>query len=71
MDLKLRWDENILPMVKQKWKGWKLDISNIQVEIKLKCIPTKLKSVTVVGIHVFRDASIPGCCGAAYRVVHQ
>ena len=58
-------------MVKQKWEGWKLDISNIQVEIKLKCIPTKLKSVTVVGIHVFRDASIPGCCEAAYRVVHQ
>lgn len=52
MDLKLRWDVTILPMVKQKWEGWKLDISNTQAEIKLKCIPTKLKSVTVVGIHV-------------------
>ena len=70
MALKLHWDETVLALVKQKCKRWKLDISNILVQIP-RSIPTKLKSVTVVGIHIFREASIPGCCAATYRVVHQ
>ena len=55
---------------KKKKKKWKLDISNNRVKIP-RSIPTKLKSVTAIDIHVLGGATIPGCCAAAYAVVHQ
>ena len=69
-DLKPPWDENLPPLVKQKWERWKLDISNNRVNFP-RSIPTKLESVTVIDIQVFGDIIILGCCAAAYRVVHQ
>ena len=51
------------------WDKWKLDIET-KVEI-MRSIPLKQESVTMVDLHVFGDASVLGCCAAAYVVVYQ
>ena len=68
-ELKIPWDEVVPLPIKQKWDKWKLDIET-KVEIP-RSIPLKQESVTMVDLHVFGDASVLGCCAAAYVVVHQ
>ena len=68
-ELKIPWDEVVPLPIKQKWDKWKLDIET-KVEIP-RSIPLKQESVTMVDLHVFGDASVLGCCAAAYVVVYQ
>ena len=68
-ELKIPWDEVVPLLMKQKWDKWKLDIET-KVEIP-RSIPLKQESVAMVGLHVFTDASVLGCCAAAYVVVYQ
>ena len=68
-ELKIPWDEVVPLLMKQKWDKWKLDIET-KVEIP-RSIPLKQESVTMVDLHVFGDASVLGCCAAAYVVVYQ
>ena len=68
-ELKIPWDEVVPLPIKQKWDKWKLDIET-KVEIP-RSIPLKQESVAMVGLHVFTDASVLGCCAAAYVVVYQ
>ena len=68
-ELKIPWDEVVPLPVKQKWDKWMLDIET-KVEIP-RSIPLKQESVTMVDLHVFGDASVLGCCAAAYVVVYQ
>ena len=58
-DLKLPWDETVPPLVKQRWKRQKLDISNNQVKIP-RSITTRLEPVTVI----FGEASVLSYCVA-------
>ena len=48
--------------IKQKWDKWKLDIET-KVEIP--------RSIPLKQLHVLGDASVLGCCAAAYIVVYQ
>ena len=62
--------DEVVPLpIKQKWDKWKLDIET-KVEIP-RSIPLKQESVTMVDLRVFGDASVLGCCAAAYVVVYQ
>ena len=68
-ELKTPWDEVVPLPIKQKWDKWKLDIET-KVEIP-RSIPLKQESVAMVGLHAFTDASVLGCCTAAYVIVYQ
>ena len=68
-ELKIPWDEVVQLPIKQKWDKWKLDIET-KVEIP-RSIPLNQESFTMVDLHVFADASVLGCCAAAYVVVYQ
>ena len=68
-ELKIPWDEVVPLPIKQKWDKWKLDIET-KVEIP-RSIPLKQESITMADLHVFGDASVLGCCAAAYVVVFQ
>ena len=68
-ELKIPWDEVVPLPIKQKWDKWKLDIET-KVEIP-RSIPLKQESVTMVDLRVFGDASVLGCCAAAYVVIYQ
>ena len=68
-ELKIPWDGVVPLPIKQEWDKWKLDIET-KVEIP-RSIPLKQESVAMVDLRVFGDASVLGCCPAAYVVVYQ
>ena len=69
-DKKRSWDTEIPQILKEKFKKWVSDITNIPIEIP-RSIPTHKESITSVDLHVFGDASIIANCAAVYAVVNQ
>ena len=53
-DLKNPWGEEIPDILKRKLKKWVQDTSSDRIALT-RTIPLKLKSVTVIDLHVFGD----------------
>ena len=69
-DLKGPWDEEIPVILKCKFKKRVQDISSNKIALP-RAILVKLKSVTVIDLDVFGEASILENCVAVYAVVYQ
>ena len=68
-DLQIPWDEEIPDLLKRKFTKWVQVISSNKIALP-RAIPLKLKSATVIDLHVFGDYTLANCA-AVYTVVYQ